>query len=472
MTSLFGIRRFNTVSRNGRAALILLFVATTVAVDGHLVSAQGLDTVVSDSPLTSAELPGVVVYNDDFESNSLMSAHVVNETAPYRPEPGFFQLGPVPVTTAPTPQFTQSVVPLVPAPVALSAPQPQKVEPAMQPAAPLATPVMNAKGKVHFVVQTQTFDPPLPDDETTNTSADTSAAASGASQFSSQSGTLGQAPADTNYAFLRRVSPLLQEGEVQYDVGLIYSLFDNDLPFLIDLVPDPDTVVEGRLRNRQLTVPFAIRYGLSDETQFFINIPVSWAHGELSLPGFDTFAEEFGVGDITLGLTCLLNEACPGEPDLIGTIALTTPTGNSVFSSTAQQPGVGVGGGHFALSGDLLAIHTVDPLVVFYGTGIRAPFADRFDGGTFNVQPGLEFNYRFGVGFAVNDKVTLSSSVIGSYITDIEINGQRLANSTLEPIVLRLATTIADGDCIKEPFVQIGMTDDASSVTLGWIVTY
>ncbi len=63
----------------------------------------------------------------------------------------------------------------------------------------------------------------------------------------------------------------------------------------------------------------------------------------------------------------------------------------------------------------------------------------------------------------MNDKVTLSSSVIGSYVTDIEINRQRLPNSALEPIVLRLATTIADGDCIKEPLAEVGMTDDAMS---------
>ena len=30
-------------------------------------------------------------------------------------------------------------------------------------------------------------------------------------------------------------------------------------------------------------------------------------------------------------------------------------------------------------------------------------------------------------------------------------------------IVLRLATTIADGDCIKEPLAEVGMTDDAMS---------
>jgi len=72
----------------------------------------------------------------------------------------------------------------------------------------------------------------------------------------------------------------------------------------------------------------------------------------------------------------------------------------------------------------------------------------------------------------VNDKVTLSSSILGTYITDIEINGQRLPNSTLEPIVLRLATTIADCDKIQEPFAEIGVTDDDASATLGWICTY
>lgn len=318
-------------------------------------------------------------------------------------------------------------------------------------------------GPIQLVLQEE--NPPLPQANSSNTANTQSS-----NQNSNQS--YGQEPVDTSYAFLRRVSPLLDRGECQFDCGIIYSLFENDLPFLIDVVPDPDVVVEGRLRSRLITVPFAIRYGLSDDTQLFINIPVGYNHNEVSLPGFDVFNEEAGIGDITVGATYLLGDPCPGDPDVIGTVALTIPTGNARFASVLQQPGAQLGTGHFAITANLLCIHTVDPLIVFYGFGARAPFSNKFSNSTIDVQPGIEANYRFGVGFAVNDRVTLSTALLGSYITDTRVNGHRLENSSLEPIVMRFAATMADGDRIQEPFVEVGLTDDSSSATLGWVVTY
>lgn len=313
-------------------------------------------------------------------------------------------------------------------------------------------------GPIQLVVQEE--NPPLPRAHNTN------------NQNQNNNESYGQEPVDTSYAFLRRVSPLLDRGECQFDCGIIYSLFENDLPFLVDVVPDPDVVVEGRLRSRLITVPFAIRYGVSDDTQVFINIPVGYNHNEVSLPGFDVFGEEAGIGDITVGATYLLGDPCPGDPDVIGTVALTIPTGNARFASVLQQPGAQLGTGHFAITANLLCIHTVDPLIVFYGFGARAPFSNKFSNSTIDVQPGIQANYRFGVGFAVNDRVTLSTALLGSYITDTRVNGHRLENSSLEPIVMRFAATMADGDRIQEPFVEVGLTDDSSSATLGWVVTY
>jgi Putative MetA-pathway of phenol degradation len=286
----------------------------------------------------------------------------------------------------------------------------------------------------------------------------------------------GEAPADRSFDFLRRVSPLLKPGEYQFDIGFAYTLFENDLPVYLDGVPDPDFVTEGRLRLRQMFVPFALRYGLTDRVQLFVNAPVGWSNAEFSFPGFDIFDDVGGIGDISGGATVLLSEkdAChPNKSDLIGTLAFTAPTGNDAFSTVVQIPNAQLGSGHWAVSANLLSIKTIDPLVIFHGGGIRYQFAEDRGPNNSRVEPGLEFNYQFGVGFAVNEKVTMSTSLLGAYITELELAGQSLPHSSLEPVRLRFALTMArPKQRILEPFVEFGLTDDANSFNLGWTLTF
>ncbi|MCH2203904.1 MAG: hypothetical protein MK102_18215 [Fuerstiella sp.] len=282
----------------------------------------------------------------------------------------------------------------------------------------------------------------------------------------------GEAPEDTSYAFLRRISPLLPPGKSQFDTGLVYSLYENRRPVYLDYVTGPDEVVDARLLRRTLYVPFAYRYGIADGVQLFANLPVGWSKNEAAFPGYDAVDNVGWIGDVTVGTTFVVGEPEPGDPDTIASLALTAPTGNSTFLSNFLEPEAQMGLGHFALSANLTSIRTIDPLVVFHGVGVVYQFDDKFYGRTIHVEPGMEFNYRLGVGFAVNDKVTLSSAVLGSYVLTSKVNNERLPHSTLEPITMRFAVTMADGKSLQEPFIQIGVTDDASTATLGWVVTY
>jgi hypothetical protein len=64
----------------------------------------------------------------------------------------------------------------------------------------------------------------------------------------------------------------------------------------------------------------------------------------------------------------------------------------------------------------VLFVHTVDPVILFYGFGSRHGFTTESEG--FQVHPGDQYYYRAGLGFAVNEKLTLSSSLTGWYIAD------------------------------------------------------
>jgi hypothetical protein len=160
-------------------------------------------------------------------------------------------------------------------------------------------------------------------------------------------------------------------------------------------------------------------------------------------------------------------------PDVLGILAFSAPTGESTFATSLFTPGEALGEGFWTLTAGLNFIQTYDPIVIFYGAGYRHRFENTVDG--LEVDPGKQIWYRFGLGFAVNSKVTLSASFQGSYITEDYVNGNRLVGSIREPMNVRLAATFSHDKrrCgpskvqLTEPFVNFGVTEDAIDALFG-----
>lgn len=116
-------------------------------------------------------------------------------------------------------------------------------------------------------------------------------------------------------------------------------------------------------------------------------------------------------------------------------------------------------------------IRSYDPVTVFYGFGAQHSF--QHDYINLEFEPGNEYNYTFGVGFAVNEKLTLSTRFRGAWIDELEVNGQRIPGSSLEPMSIRMAATLSQQkNRIVEPFVEFGVTEDATTAYFGMIWTY
>lgn len=270
--------------------------------------------------------------------------------------------------------------------------------------------------------------------------------------------------------FLRTQSPLLKKGKWQFDVGLAYTLFEFDFP----AIDANGTLVRGDLRRRTLVSPFAVRYGWSEKTQLFCNIPVGWRNTELATSPFTTnnsindSSSYGGVGDITLGSTHLLRRGRQNLPDVVFTFSGGLPTGEKSVLSNATQGGLGTGFG--SLAGQLVFIHTYDPFVLYWGGGYNHYFAGHIEGTP--VQLGDQFSYQLGTGFAINDRVTLSSGLIGSYILGTTVNGQLIKNTQQEPLRFRSAVTLLRCKKIIEPFVEIGLTETSPAFRTGITWTF
>ncbi len=278
--------------------------------------------------------------------------------------------------------------------------------------------------------------------------------------------TLGREPEDYSLEFLRRETVLLKPGQWQFDAGIAYTLTDTEVPVFLAA----DSVVRGRIRQRLLVAPFEFRFGLAERMQAFLRVPVGWSNTELSYLGDDDFSNTGGIGDLRGGLSLLLWRGGHHGPDVVGTFAFTAPTGNADFPLLSTSPGSRLGEGFWALSGTLLFIHTYDPLTLFYGFGFNERFDERFSG--FVVDPGGQYLYQAGLGFAVNSRVTLSAAFTGLYIAEDHIDRVRVEGSILEPMQLRFAATVARPGRIIEPYVELGITRDAPSANVGIIWTF
>jgi hypothetical protein len=288
---------------------------------------------------------------------------------------------------------------------------------------------------------------------------------------------LGQAPQDYTHEFLRQEAVLLKQGQWQVDVGFDYLVMDHSFTQLA--ISGTTIPVDSELRRRLMLVPVDLRYGLTDCMQLFANVPFGWANTEESYVlsptvNSDTFQNQGGIGDTDFGFSYLVHKSCGQscDPDIIATMDVTAPTGKgSFFDALFLSPQLTLGQGLWAASWNVLFIHTYDPVIFFYGFGTRHPFAREFDG--YDVVPGAQYNYKAGVGFAANERVTFSAMLYGSYIAEPLVDGQRVKGDALEPIYLRFAVTIAKcNNCIFEPFVNIGLTSDAANTIFGVTFTY
>jgi hypothetical protein len=281
---------------------------------------------------------------------------------------------------------------------------------------------------------------------------------------------LGDAPPSNTLEFLRQQAVLLKCGQWQFDLGLTYTVLDARFAELVD--DHGVTKLENiRERLRLLSVPLALRYGCTDDLQAYFNLPVGWSNAEATTDLGDSNTVNLeGVGDISAGFSYHLCKGCGAySPDVITTLGFIAPTGQATFNTALLSPNSTLGAGYWAITSNVLCVHSIDPLVFYYGGG----YVHRFETNFLNVQvqAGEEFDYLFGVGFAINPWVTVSGTMIGSYLTRFTVNDLVVPGSDLDIMRFRFSVTVVKDKRICEPFAEIGMTPESPS-RVGVVFTY
>ncbi len=247
--------------------------------------------------------------------------------------------------------------------------------------------------------------------------------------------------------FLRQEKIVFGQGELLAELSSAYSSNTSQLFNL-------------ELKSRSWDNSINLQYGLLNGLQLGLQIPVlvnAVQESNNVLTGESVRDEDRGFGDVSGDIRYQLLGEASGRPDVILNINVKSKTGGQTLR----------GSGHWNVGGGLTFVKTYDPAVIF----ARLGYTETIKRKGFN--PGNIVDYGFGVGFSLNDRVSLNAQLSGAFLGRSRQQGTKILRSSREIASVLLATTILlDRHLSVEPVIGYGLTDDANDFTIGLRLPY
>lgn len=263
---------------------------------------------------------------------------------------------------------------------------------------------------------------------------------------------IGEAPKErtAEEVFLRGQKVLLAPGEMSIDFGLFYSQSDSQQLTLFNGAIGLATVEQDAL-----TTSFLFRVGVLDETELFAGTTYFHLDSDVFL-GSRKIADSgrADLGDVRLGARRTLLKEGPGRPNIIATIDGRIPTGDTSYA---------VGGG-------LALVKSIDPVVLFANANYRRTFSRDFRDVT-RLEPEDRVDASVGYALALNDTLTLSTSISGVFIGETKFSRAELRQQDLYSMQFGLTTWLAKGLYIQ-PSVSFGLGGPGDSFAFGVTMPY
>lgn len=290
---------------------------------------------------------------------------------------------------------------------------------------------------------------------------------------------------------VQRSGVLLPQGKFEVEPSFTYSYSSlNEINvdgFSILPVLVIGNIQSLRIERTTFQSTLTLRYGVLPDLQADVSVPYQYeedtyvtqsAQNNQQLAPKQTNRSDYGIGDVTFGLSYQLLHEHGWIPDLIVQTTARAPTGKSVFdiSSTSELPqGTGVWG----VRGGMTAIKTLDPAVVILNSG----YTYNFDGPNFTVQqisesgtnlvstayrPGGSIDAGISVAVAMNPSFAINLGVLERYTFSTELNGiGTVQGSFLNEAQFRFGFAWALGRNSALNFTgAAGLTEDTPDLTI------
>lgn len=270
--------------------------------------------------------------------------------------------------------------------------------------------------------------------------------------------TIGEKPQTktAEEVFLRDQAVLLKPRQLTLELGLLYAR--NDSRQLVSQI-DPffgSIERDATAKSDAYTGSFSLRYGLMDNLQIFSSVPVSHQSQSLSF-GSQELSQQSSTrwGSITSGLRYAALAEGSGYPGVIFSLDGTFPTDNRAYG----------------LGGSMALTKSYDPAVLFFNVGYR----HFFNGASYDVSrlsSANQFNATAGIAYALNDTLTLSTSLSGVFHAKTNLQDNLILPSREQySLQFGLTSYLAKGLFI-EPFVNFGLNGNSSDVMIGTNLPY
>lgn len=260
--------------------------------------------------------------------------------------------------------------------------------------------------------------------------------------------------------YLRSQSVFLRKGELMLEVDALYNRNEHQ-----SLIPVNGGVITTHDTRRFVDTLFIARYGiLTDGLEVDIIAPV-YLHAEVESDlGVARVAQrDEGMGDLQGAVRYQVWYERGSRPSLIVDVEAKSRTGGTGLTGT----------GTWNTGGGITLVKTIDP-VVFFG---RVGYTYNFPSETRDL--GNIVDYRIGVGFSLNDRVSFNVQLTGAYVGAGSIAGGNVGTigavggtgplffSTRPVEVMNLiftTTVLVTKNLFIEPFVGVGLTDQSFTI--------
>jgi excisionase family DNA binding protein len=280
------------------------------------------------------------------------------------------------------------------------------------------------------------------------------AAADDAPEATSEEEPIGEAPEERTAedVFLRGQRVLLAPGEVVLDAGLFYSESDNQ-----ELAVVNGGIGLATVETETFTGFLLGRYGLFEETEIFASTTYRDQDSDVLVGNQKVDGSSRSeMGDVRVGLRRTVLREDVGIPDVILTLEGRIPTDDDHSS-------YGVGGG-------VALVKSIDPVVLFANANYLHTFSQDFDDVT-RLEAEDRVAATLGYAYALNDTITLSTSLSGLFLSESDFDNVTLREQELFSLNFGLTSWLAKGLYI-EPTVSYGLNGPGDSFVIGVTVPY
>lgn len=288
-----------------------------------------------------------------------------------------------------------------------------------------------------------------------------------------------QATEALDQALIVRGGLLLPSGTLEIDHTTSYYSASSDhvtingfalLPILV--VGD---IASQRTRQDYLLPSLTTRLGLPHKFQMDFEVPYGYELiRSVDATGKQTEVSNFGLGDISAGMSRQLTNEHGHVPDLLAHVRFKSTTGVDSFSLTSSE--VALGTGFNAITGDLTMAKSSDPVVFFgnlaYTANLPAnhtvPSQDPSNPNATTVghfHPGDAVGFQIGSILALNPEVSMTVGWDQRFTRSTSLNGTEIPASYLVEGTLRLGTSYvyAPGRTLDLSF-GVGLTPDTPNL--------